>query len=113
MKKLSELVLVLVVIGAVGFGLWYLLSKDLGGPEVDQLAVMKRLQASAQVYHSRLWSYDGICSDIGVPPEMTCEESDDAYVIQIVLDDGAYYCIDSTGFIGPRPTAKASMYACN
>lgn len=100
-----------IVVGALVAG-WALLSLDTDTTEVETKASLTRLEVSANVYYGRLSSYDGVCSDIGVPASYRCHESDTAYAIEAPLPDGKYLCLDSAGFLGHTFISKGDDTAC-
>lgn len=68
----------------------------------DQLkqAEMIRIKGAAELYHRRLQSYRGVCTDVGVPPFYSCNDSETAYAVSVERDNGLFYCADSTGHFG-------------
>lgn len=110
---LLQVILFLLVVGIVGAALWYFLKSDV--PEVSDVskeAQISRLEKSAQSYHSKLFFYTGVCSDIGVPDGFSCKESDDTFVVETKLSDGDFYCADSTGFIGRTEVSHGGNISC-
>ena len=97
-------------------GVIYILVSTVPEIEKNEAAVkskMERLRASGQVYYSRLQFYDGVCDDIDPPRGFRCTERTNAYVVETKLENGEYYCIDSTGFSGRVPwSVGESKLAC-
>jgi len=98
-----EGLLFLVVLSGIIFGILFFAGEGslLGqGADAERKTQLGRLQASAATYHSRLRYFDGVCSDIGVPDNFVCNDTEDAYAVSISLTKGGFYCADSTGFRG-------------
>ena len=108
-----QLIVFILIVGVAGAAAWWFLTRESTPSDTPLIAEMERLHASAQVYYSRLRFFDGVCSDIGVPDYVTCEESSDAYVLEVLLNNGEFYCADSTDFIGTKSTPRARALACN
>lgn len=101
--NIMQSLLFLVVLAGVVFAIFFYfgqgnVTKD--AVDVERKAELTRLQTSAGAYYSRLRFFDGVCQDIGVPTPFTCNETSDAYAIDIQLTNGTFYCADSTGFRG-------------
>lgn len=60
-------------------------------------AEMIRLQGAAKLYHRRLDTYDGVCKDIGVQINYSCNDSDSEFAASVESDKGTFYCVDGTG----------------
>jgi len=106
-------ILIIIVISAVVLGAgWMLLNLDIDTSEAEQKAQLSRLQASAQLYHSRLQYFEGVCSDIGVPSNWRCNSNTTAYAIEFDLGMGRFYCLDSGGFLGETRVSKGVSVAC-
>ncbi len=109
---LVNAILVIAVVAVVVLISWFLLNSNLSTEEAESKAVLLRLKASAELYHSRVGFYTGLCGDIGVPGKFSCTESDDAYAIETTLSSGSYYCLDSSGFIGKTRLSKGLGTKC-
>ncbi len=68
--------------------------------------------ASGNYYHTRLQSYDGVCTEAFVADAVKCVSGEESLLMFAQLGDGSYYCRDHTGFKGsvPKITSTAS---CN
>lgn len=100
-----------VVVAGFIYGTLYFISPEKGSDTGIQ-ANAERLRASAQLYYSRLFFYDGVCADIGVSRQFQCNESTTAYAIEAKLSTGKYYCVDSQGFSGVVPWSIGSHTKC-
>jgi hypothetical protein len=100
-----------VLVAGFIYGTLYFISPDKGSDTSIQ-ANAERLRASAQIYYSRLFFYDGVCSDIGVARPFQCNESSTAYAIEARLSNDKYYCVDSVGFAGVVPWSIGSHTKC-
>ncbi len=106
------IILVLVII--LGTGVILFLKYD-SGIEVSDAhieATMLRLQGSAFVYHGRLGYFDGVCSDIGLPKDYVCRETEKSFIIYAQLSDGTWYCVDSTNFKGKEVLVGTHNSSC-
>ncbi len=88
----------------------------LGSPESNDTSIRansERMRASAQVYYSRVRFYSGVCQDIGaLEPPFRCNDSDTAYAVSALLDDGKNHCFDSTGFSGDITWSLETRTVC-
>jgi len=109
---LIEAIAVIVIVAAVGLLVWWLFGKDLAINDTQLRANLIRMQASAETYYSRLQFYDGMCSDIGIPPNFTCNETTDSFAIETRLSTGRYLCVDNSGFLGEIPRSKGGAVSC-
>jgi hypothetical protein len=91
---------------------WWLLSLNTDTTEAQMKAQMTRLEASADVYHSRLRYYQGVCGEIGVPTGYICHDSEDAFAIEVAAGNGRYLCLDSQGFFGYTRLSKGEGTTC-
>lgn len=110
--RVIEAVLGVVVAASVLFAGWWLLSLNTDTTEAQIQAQMTRLKASAEVYHSRLQYYEGVCADIGVPGDYSCHDSEAAYAIETPVGRGSYLCMDSQGFFGHTHLSKGENTFC-
>jgi hypothetical protein len=107
----------LMIIGGV-LGLFFLVGLALSATVLSSLneardkgqdaAIKTRLsnfRASAELYadgNDPFLSYEGYCEDVrsrlsDSDIQISCEATEDRYVITAALTDGSYYCVDSTG----------------
>lgn len=107
-----EMVLVLTIFTGALFVVWWLLSLDTDTTAAEQKAHMTRMQASAEVYLSRLRDYQGVCADIGVPASYSCHDSEAAFAIEVPAGAGSYLCMDSQGFFGHTHLSKGENTTC-
>ena len=92
--------------------LYFLLKNDSYISDEITITEITRLQAAAKVYYSRTRSYDGVCSDIGVSADMVCNAGSEQYAIETALENGTFYCIDSSGFKGIQTFSKNNEMSC-
>jgi hypothetical protein len=111
LKFLQVVLAITITVTALYTG-WYLLSINTDTTEAQIKANLTRLVASAHVYYGRLSYYDGVCSDIGVPPPFRCHDSSTAYAIEAPIRQGKYLCADSTGFFGSTVISMGEGTAC-
>lgn len=102
----------LVLAAAVVAAIWFLVVASPSFHDQDERTELKRMQVSAQLYRYRLTSYDGVCRDIGALGKFVCNESSDAYAIEALLENGKYYCVDSTEFAGELYSSIGSATTC-
>jgi hypothetical protein len=97
---------VIIVLGAMVF-----LTRNSGEETVDRVLVAKyeQYQTSATVHYGRYLSFDDVCTDIGLPDNVTCISDEDEYAIFERLIIGGFYCIDSTGFKGEVATISTQI----
>ncbi len=74
---------------------------------------MLRLQSAAQLYRHRMGMYQGVCRDIGVQANYSCNESENEYVVSVEKEGGKYYCADNTGHFGEQMLPVRSKRNCN
>ncbi|PIR86070.1 hypothetical protein COU14_01085 [Candidatus Kaiserbacteria bacterium CG10_big_fil_rev_8_21_14_0_10_44_10] len=92
---------------------WWLFDKESDVTDAQLKGNMVRLQASAETYYSRMTSYDGVCADIGLPPNFNCTEDDDVFAIETQLSSGKYLCLDKKGFLGEVNGSKKDAATCS
>ncbi|MDC1205564.1 hypothetical protein N8083_01820 [Candidatus Pacebacteria bacterium] len=67
--------------------------------DITRQTQLKGLQLTASRYKAQLTDYDGVCESIGIDSTIhTCKESTDWFLIEVLLTNGLYYCVDGTGF---------------
>lgn len=67
---------------------------------------------SAKQYHSKNFSYEGLCQEIGLPSDVVCADSENEYRMEITLDSLGYYCADSSGFKGKTEVSSELRFSC-
>jgi hypothetical protein len=107
-----NIVVAAVLVGVVAVGIWLVMGVNVDTSPAASEVKLVRLQASAQVYHSRLRYYSGVCDDIGVPRNFRCREAERSYAIEAPVPGGGYLCIDSTGFSGKTKDSIGSETKC-
>ena len=116
MDKLKVILVQVIIFALVGTvvlsAVWWFLNLPAEDEKLDEQAVAFRLQASAKVYYSRLNFYTGVCKDIGAQPPFSCNESDQAYAIEVFLNNAKYFCVDSTGFSGEISRTISKQTRC-
>ncbi len=112
--RLIQSLIILVIVVLLGTGVVFFLRYD-SGIEVGDAqiqATLLRLQSSAFVYHGRLGYFDGVCSDIGLPKNYVCRETEKSFIIYVQLSDGSWYCADSTNYIGREVSVGTNNSSC-
>lgn len=102
----------LLIAAAVGGAIWFLVVASPSFNAQDEQAQLKRMQVSAQLYRYRMTTYEGVCKDVGALGQFTCNETADAYAIEVWLESGKYFCVDSTEFAGEVYTSIGAATAC-
>ena len=68
--------------------------------------------ASANIYASRMGSYEGVCKDISVVAPVVCKEVAGTFAIFVPLSDGTLYCVDSTKKTSGSVAVSATVATC-
>jgi len=108
---INVLVLLLVIFIITVLG-WLILNSDGATNDAKIKADFVRLEASSQIYYSRLGFYNGVCSDIGLSKDYTCHDSENAFAVEANSSPGRFYCFDSTGFSGKTLESKGAGLRC-
>jgi len=89
------------------------LDDGLTATDLAHETTLRGMQASAELYRSKLTDYGGVCESIGLDTEAYhCLENTEAYAIEVVLSNDSYYCIDSTGFVGVTSQSFEATPSC-
>ena len=110
---LIEAIIALMVVAAFGIFIWWLFDKESEVTDAQLRGNMIRLQASAETYYARMASYDGVCSDIGVPANFSCNEGPEGFAIETRLSSGLYLCVDKKGFVGEVSAPRRGVASCS
>ena len=105
-------IIVLLVLGVVGFLFW---SPDVrlfdSGPTKVK-AQFSQLQTAAEIHKARMTDYIQVCSEILPPEGVRCDDNKNAYALEAKLENGDYYCADSTGYSGTSFVSKGGNTVC-
>lgn len=107
-----QLIVLALIAAGVLWGGWWLLNLDVDAEQTSHKVQMSRLQASAQIHHSRFQDYEGVCGDIGVPTGWLCDSNEAGYAVEFNLGTGRFYCMDSAGFLGETRVSKGATFTC-
>jgi type IV pilus assembly protein PilA len=123
---LIELLVVIAIIGilsAVVIG--NLNNAKEKGLDASAKASMSSLRAEAEIiYDTDGSSYDEVCTSGSAVDVLhdaattngvsgVCNDSADAYAADVLLNDGNYFCVDSTGFAGAATATLGTATVCS
>lgn len=90
-------------------------------------AAMSQVRAEAEIFASGVAGnvYTGVCADTGVVALTTdagtqtgntaaCDQDASGYAAEVELNDGTFFCVDSSGFAGVlTASGDVTDFACN
>lgn len=114
------IIVVILFFSGIGPSVWhsvfgtYKTSNETQSPvDIARESQLRTLQIAADVYQSKLLDYRGLCSSIGIDPEVyNCTEDTDSFAIEAALSNGKYFCVDDTGFAGVVDISHGGKSVC-
>jgi hypothetical protein len=111
---LVQLVVLILIAAGIGLLVWILTNNTPTAElaKLERIAQVDRMATTAGVYRGRMGDYQGVCGAIGSVAGVSCVEDTGGFSLEVALPEGAYYCVDSTGFAGERFSSRGSALQC-